>query len=136
MLSKNGCTKKECAVAAAPKRAGENQQSLVPGVPLQRESEVLPCLPMPQEVCLGRKRPRPDKGSRAGISTRPELRQVRVVHGEDENMKAKIWMYIPEHRGDRTGTIRKGWWLHPEPNKPRLYYIGSLEFVQATKKAK
>ena len=45
----------------------------------------------------------------------------------------EIWLYVPENTRDKNKTKRKGWWLYPEPGRPRHYYIGPLVTIQATK---
>jgi hypothetical protein len=59
-------------------------------------------------------------------------RRVRAVHGSDGNETA-IWLYVPLNRSDKSNTQRRGWWLYPEPERARHYYIGPLVDIQKNK---
>ena len=50
------------------------------------------------------------------------------------NGKMEIWLYVPEYLKDKSNAQRRGWWLHQVKDRPRHYYIGRLEDIQATKK--
>ena len=119
----------------------EAQRGLVPGMPLRREQLVLAEQAVLEEQLvsedLGQRRQgqgNKKKKRSASIVERAEPRQVRVAHGKDARGRLKIWLYVPEKTRDKSGTKRKGWWLYPEPGKPRRYYIGPLEAIQSTVK--
>ena len=71
------------------------------------------------------------------VTSRVE-REVRVVHAHDHMLEAgrkdRLWLYIPQNKGDKSEKPRKGWWLYPEAGQPGKYYIGHLQGIQTAKK--
>jgi hypothetical protein len=62
-------------------------------------------------------------------------RQVRAVHGQQhEDGEEELWLYVPEHKSDKSNHKRKGWWLSAQPGQEGHYYIGELEHIQKGKK--
>ena len=140
----NGCKKNKCAVVAAEEAVRRSQEEalVMVGMPLlpvedvAREQERLPQFSSVLSEFVEEAAPREAKQAHIqnelAWKTTKELREVRAVHGNNEG-RAEIWLYIPENaKKDKSDTKRRGYWLYPEPGKPRIYSIrGPLEPVQA-----
>ena len=143
-LTLNGCKKNKCAVVAAEEAVRRSQEEalVMVGMPLlpvedvAREQERLPQFSSVLSEFVEEAAPREAKQAHIqnelAWKTTKELREVRAVHGNNEG-RAEIWLYIPENaKKDKSDTKRRGYWLYPEPGKPRIYSIrGPLEPVQA-----
>jgi hypothetical protein len=124
-LTINGCTKKKC------KKNANEYTRVIPGMPL---GPSMVSLDKAGEQSVQPK-PRQKKQRQSNrTETTKLIRQIRAVQGAGKGGKMEIWLYVPEHKGDRSGAKRRGWWLYPEPKRPRHYYIGPLEDVQGNKK--
>ena len=134
----NGCTKKKCSIVDKLKqkeaREQKDRERDAAIMPLQRDQQhseqeqkqvTSECA---QEVHIVKNKPM--------LHHRKEQRQVRAVHGMGANGKMEIWLYVPEYLKDKSNAQRRGWWLHQVKDRPRHYYIGRLEDIQATKKKK
>lgn len=157
-LTVSGCTKKSCSVERKQKSDAERDPMLVPRMPVERAS----LADIAQDAVLlgsdsgldenedvhglenasgrGHGRRENARVGRGRLRAEPPTtvtsqvsRQVRAVHGTQEGNKPELWLYIPEHLGDKDKSRRKGWWLHAQPEMKGHYYIGQLEVVQRYK---
>ena len=120
LLTANGCTKKRCAIAAAlaQKEAKEEDERRLPGIPLQRGRQLPEGQQLPEDVGQAKQsKKNKNKKSTTSIESRPDPRQVRVVHGEAAGGIMEIWLYVPENRRDKSGTKRKGWCDAPRTDR-------------------
>ena len=136
LLTVHDCTKKKCTFQAqVEEQEGEAERArILPSLPLQRLAPV----PVDAEVPEANKKskPAPKKKKTPYIVTKPDPRQVRVVHGKGACGKMEIWLYVPESIANKSDHKRKGWWLHEQEDKPRHYYIGPIQSIQSAKTVK
>ena len=142
LLDKHGCTKKGCAVASKrdAAHAEEAGAPVVPGMPLQRNHQLLQNKEDKNKDSAQNKQNKKKQKIASSTHTRPDPRQVRVVHGKGVGGKMEVWLYVPEKKTDKSATKRKGWWLYPEKDSQGkdqgLYYIGPYLDIQSTQKEK
>ena len=132
LLTKHGCTKRICVMEGQDTgRESYSTQNVVaptaqPDLCQETASTIDDALAMTSDI-----QPVVVCPPKTNVKTSIDKRQVRCIHGTtDDEKTTALWFYIPEKKSASSGSKRKGWWLLPEPNKPGMYFISYMEWIQ------